>query len=109
MLNKQVKAAKATPAEPLMLCDQVSPWGTDLYARVARPVPGSTMVTLPGRYRTKVFEGPFTNAPKWSREMDAHLAQRGERAQKLFYLYTTCPSCAKAYGVNHVVVFAKVA
>jgi len=27
---------------------------------------------------------------------------------KLYFGYTTCPSCAKAYGKNYVVLFAKV-
>jgi len=28
--------------------------------------------------------------------------------EKLFFFYTTCPKCAKAYGKNYVVLLAKV-
>jgi hypothetical protein len=28
--------------------------------------------------------------------------------KKLYFSYTTCPACAKAYGKNYVVLFAQV-
>lgn len=36
------------------------------------------------------------------------MAGKGRTLEKLYFGYTTCPKCAKAYGKNYVVLFAKV-
>jgi hypothetical protein len=36
------------------------------------------------------------------------VAERGKKLEKLYFAYTTCPGCAKVYGKNHVVLFARV-
>jgi hypothetical protein len=40
--------------------------------------------------------------------MRDHVAARGRTLERLYFGYTTCPKCAKAYGKNYVVLFAKV-
>ena len=104
----QIRAAGAATATNLMLTEEVNPFRTDLYIDVARPVPGATMETLSGRFLTRVFEGPYNEMGKWAREMRDSLASRGEVLERLYFAYTTCPACAKAYGKNYVVLFAKV-
>lgn len=105
--NAVIEAAGAQPAVPLMLSDEKSAWTSDLYLRVTKEIPGATMAKLPGKYLTKVFEGPFRDAPKWVEQMKAFVSGRGEQLEKIYFAYTTCPACAKAYGVNYVVLFAK--
>jgi hypothetical protein len=104
----RIDAAGARPAQPLMLCDEVSPWHSELYIDVTRPVPGARMDTLSGRFLTRVYEGPFRDEPKWADDMKRRVEAQGRRLEKLYFAYTTCPACAKAYGHNYVVVFAKV-
>jgi hypothetical protein len=41
--------------------------------------------------------------------MDDYVKSKGKTVEQLFYFYTTCPKCAKVYGKNYVVLFAKVA
>jgi hypothetical protein len=41
--------------------------------------------------------------------LQGFVAARGRKLEKLYFSYTTCPACAKAYGKNYVVLFAKVA
>jgi hypothetical protein len=106
--NGLIDAAGARPAVPLMLSDEESPWGAELFVNVTKPVPGAEIVKLSGTYLTKVFEGPFRDAPKWERAMREYVAQRGRTAEKLYFAYTTCPACSKAYGENYVVLFARV-
>ncbi len=65
-------------------------------------------VKLSGTFLTKVFEGPYQNAPKWLKEMEAYVAEQGKKAQKYYFYYTTCPKCAKKWGKNYVVIFAQV-
>jgi hypothetical protein len=104
-----ITAAGAQADKPLMLSDDRSPWGADIYIEVKKAVPGATNDSLSGTFMTKVFEGPFRDAGKWAEQMRAHVASQGEKLEKLYFGYTTCPRCAKAYGKNYVVLFAKVA
>lgn len=106
--NALIEAAAATPKVPLMLSDESSPWGADLYIHVTKPVPDAQMATLSGTFLTEVFEGPFRDAPKWAEQMRGYVASKGKTIQKLYFAYTTCPACAKAYGKNYVVLFARV-
>jgi hypothetical protein len=66
------------------------------------------MAYLSGRFLTRVFEGPFRNAVRWASEMKQYVAAKGLRLDRLYFGYTTCPKCAKAYGKNYVVLFAAV-
>jgi hypothetical protein len=104
-----IEAAGAAPSVPLMLCVEKSPWGADVFIRVAKPVPGARMVNLSGTFLTRVYEGPYRDAPKWAEDMQSFVAGRGKTLEKLYFAYTTCPACAKAYGKNYVVLFAEAA
>jgi hypothetical protein len=59
-------------------------------------------------FLTKVFEGPYQNAPKWHKAMAEYVSGKGKTVEKIYTYYSTCPKCAKAYGKNYVVLFAKV-
>lgn len=104
-----IDAAGARPAVPLMLSDEKSPWGADIYIRVKKPAPGMRMAYLSGTFLTRVYEGPYRNAPKWAEDMQRFVLARGKKLEKLYFAYTTCPACAKAYGKNYVVLLAQVA
>lgn len=103
-----IEDAKAKAAYQLMLTDEKSMWGSDIYIDVAKNVPGAQMTTLSGRFLTKVFEGPYQNAGKWAQEMVTYVTSKGKKIEKLYFSYTTCPKCAKVYGKNYVVLFARV-
>lgn len=109
MVRAQAKiaAAGARPEQGLMLSDEKSPWGTDLYIDVTKPVPDAEMARISGRFLTRVYDGPFRDAGKWAADMTRYVEGKGQAVQKLYFAYTTCPSCAKAYGHNYVVLFAK--
>jgi hypothetical protein len=107
--NQQlIDAADAATEQPLVLCDDSSPWGTDLYIAVSGNVPGAQMTTLSGTFLTKVYEGPYRDAGKWAADMRSHVELQHRQLEKLYFWYTTCPKCAKAYGKNYVVAFARV-
>jgi hypothetical protein len=103
-----IEAARARAEVPLTVSDEISPWRSDLYIAVDKPVPGADMETLSGTFMTRVFDGPFRDAPKWAEEMKRHVAARGRHLDKIYFGYTTCPRCAKAYGHNYVVLMARV-
>lgn len=106
--HELVENAAAYPEEPLWLVDEVSPWGSDVYLATDRDVPGVAMEHLSGTFLSKVFEGPYRDVGKWIAAMEAYVAGEGKTIEKLYFYYATCPKCAKHYGKNQVVVFAKV-
>jgi hypothetical protein len=104
-----IEAAEAYPEDPLWLTDEVSPWQSDVYVATDRPVDEATMTTLSGTFLSKVFEGPYRHMGTWTREMEEWVRGQGEEAEHMYFYYPTCPKCAKAFGKNEVVLFAKVA
>lgn len=106
---KLIKDAGADAVPYLMLCDEGSLWGSEMYIDVTKDVPGAKMAKLSGTFLTKVFEGPYKNVGKWIGEMNEFVKGKGKEAKKMYFFYTACPKCAKTYGKNYVVLFAKVA
>lgn len=94
--------------QSLMVSDENSLWGADLYIAVTREVPGTGSARISGTFLTRVFDGPFKDVGKWAREMRAWAESKGRRVEKILFCYTTCPKCAKAYGHNYIVLLAKV-
>ena len=103
---EKIQAADALTPKPLMLSDHVSLWRMGVYVAVTKEVPGAEMATISGKFLSKVFEGPYKDAPKWCKEMSAFVQSRGKELKKMYYFYTTCPRCAKYYGKNYTVLLA---
>ena len=105
---EKIKAVNAFPKAPLMLSDENSLFGSDMYINVTKEIPGAQMVKISGAFLTKVFEGPYQNMGKWIKEMKEFIKAKGKDLKKLYFYYTTCPACAKYYGKNYTVLVAKV-
>jgi len=103
-----LEAAGARPDEPLVLSDEKSLWGADLYLAASKPVPGARMAALSGTFLARVFEGPYRNMRHWIADMKSFVANKGKTLRKLYFFYTTCPKCAKKYGKNYVVILAQI-
>jgi hypothetical protein len=104
----RIEAADAMPDDPIVLADENSLWGADVYVHVSKNVPEARMATLSGTFVCKVFEGPYKNVRTWVNEMDQYVRAQGKETKKLYFYYTTCPRCAKVYGKNYVVLMAQV-
>ena len=105
---QKIEAAGAKSSEAIVLSDENSLWGADVYIAVGKEVQGADNVTLSGTFLSKVFEGPYQRVPKWIQETKSFVASRGKQIKRLFCYYTTCPKCAKKYGKNYVVILAQV-
>lgn len=103
-----IKAAGAWPDEMVLLADENSLWGADVYVAVTREVPGANTARISGTFLSKVFEGPYRNMRRWIAEMRAFVQGRGRSLQRLYFFYTTCPKCARKYGKNYVAILAQV-
>jgi hypothetical protein len=105
-----VMASKADPSkqEFLLMFRDPSPFKSELYMSVTRPVEGAENTSLSGEFETRVFDGPFNAVPKFIREMQPYLAGKAKKAKDCFVHYAYCPKCAKKYNHNYMVLFAEV-
>lgn len=104
----KINALGAFPDPAVILTDENSLWGADIYVGVTREIPGANMTRISGTFISRVFEGPYRDVKKWIAEMERHVRDKGKTLRKLYFFYTTCPSCAKKYGKNYVVLLAQV-
>ncbi len=102
------KADAFDPDNFIVLSYDLSAWQGEHYFSVTKDVPEQEMVHLSGDYLTKVFEGPYKNAPKWEKEMQDFVKTKDTEIEKIYFFYTTCPKCSKFYGKNYVVAVAKI-
>jgi hypothetical protein len=104
---EKIKAAGAL-GDQLMLSDENSLFGSDVYIAVSKNVPGATMEKVSGTFLSKVFEGPYQNMGSWIKGMENYASKKSKKIEKMYFYYTMCPKCAKAYGQNYTVILAKV-
>ena len=105
---EKIQQAEAVAPEPLLLSDERSLWGADVYIAVSKEIPDAEMARISGTFLTKVFEGPYKDAGKWARAMTDYVGNKAREMEKMYFFYTTCPKCAKVYGKNYTVLLAKV-
>ena len=103
-----IESAGAMPEEMLVVSDENSLWGADMYIAVTKDLPQAQMARLSGTFLTKVFEGPYRQVPAWIEEMKRYVTSKGRESKNLYFLYKTCPKCAKKYGKNYVVLLAQI-
>ena len=103
-----IEAAGAKPEPMIVLSDEDSLWGANVYIEVTKDVPAAKMATLSGTFLSKAFEGPYRDIGKWIKEMKQYVGSKGKQIKQLYLYYTTCPKCAKKYGRNYVVILAQV-
>ena len=106
--NAIEKADAMDKNDLIVLSYDPSAWTGEHYFSVTKDVSGQEMVHLSGDYLTRIFEGPYKNAPKWEKEMNAFVSSRGKQTKRTYFFFTTCPKCAKYYGKNYVVAVSEV-
>ena len=105
---EKIKSADALVETPVLLSDESSLFGTNVYIAVKKEVPQSEMIKISGTFLSKVFEGKFSQMGKWIKEMKTYVTSKNKNIKKLYFFYTTCPKCAKHYGKNYVVLLAEI-
>ena len=106
---KIIEEAQAVNKDQIIVLSiDPSAWVGEHYFSVTKEVPGQEMARMTGDFMTKVFEGPYKNAPKWKKEMEAFVGSKEKQVKKTYFFYTTCPKCAKYYGRNYVVAVSEI-
>ena len=104
----KIQSAGAESPNMLLLSDENSLWGADVYLEVEKEVPGMAMASISGTFLAQAYEGPYREMGKWIADMQRRVEAKEKRLKKLYFYYTTCPRCAKKHGQNYVVLFAQV-
>ncbi len=104
----KIEAANAKSPNMVVLSDENSLWGADVYIEVDKDIPNAAMATISGTFLSQVFEGPYSQVKTWMKSMEKTVADKGLACKTLYFYYTTCPKCAKKYGKNYVVLLAQV-
>ena len=108
-IQRQATEAGATmpPEDAMVLSRDLSPFRAEHLYAVTGAVTGADNVTLSGDFATRVFEGPFSEAPAWHEAIRTYAVELGRTPSDVYLFYTTCPQCAKHYGKNYVVALAR--
>jgi len=104
---KKIEEAGTKMEEGMVLSEHTSRWNMDIYLAVDKEIPGAENVTLSGEFISKVYEGSFKNIGIWMKDFENYTKNKGVVVKKTYVWYTTCPKCAKKYGKNYVVFFAR--
>jgi hypothetical protein len=107
-LAEEAGVAVENKSDILMLFYDPHSFKSEMYLSTTGEVPNADNVTISGKFRAKVFDGPYKAIPKFMKEMDNYLAEQNEKAQKYYMHYSYCPGCAKKFGHNYMILFAKV-
>ena len=101
------EAGAGDEADLVVLSRDASPWRSEHLFSVSKPVPAEEMTRLSGDFVTRVFEGPYRNTNAWHEQLVRMVQDRHAVPGTIYFFYTTCPKCARAYGKNYVVGVAE--
>ena len=101
-------AAAPNKEDTLILFRDPSAFKSEIYISTEKDVPAEENVTISGNFVSRVFDGEYNAIPKFIKEMNEYLSQMGKTAKDYYVHYAYCPKCAKKFGHNYTILFAKV-
>lgn len=96
--------------ENLILFQDPSAFKSNIYFSVKGNVPKANNVKLSGTFFARVYDGDYNAIPRFVKDMNEHLKKQGKKVPcdgDYFIHYAYCPKCAKEYGNNYMILFAK--
>lgn len=103
VLERGTASGAFDPEQRLVLSRDLSPFAAEHLFLVRHAVEGEEMTTLSGDFLSHCFDGPYSRVARWGAELQDMARDKGHDPGRLYFFYTTCPKCAKAYGSNPVV------
>lgn len=107
-LLEDSKMAEPNKEDTLVLFRDPSAFRSEIYMSVTGPVEGANNATVSGTFFARVFAGGYNAVPKFIKQLNAELANEGKTPKDYYIHYAYCPKCAKKYGDNYMIIFAKV-
>lgn len=94
--------------EALIMFRDPSAFKSEIYYAVTKELEGANNTTLSGTFEAGVFDGPYNAVPRFLKQMDLYLKEKGQTAKDYYVHYAYCPKCAKEKGHNYMILFARV-
>lgn len=94
--------------DTLILFRDPSAFRSEIYISTEKEVPTEQNVTISGKFVSRVFDGDYNAVPKFIKTMNQYLVESGKKAQDFYIHYAYCPKCAKKFGHNYLILFAKI-
>ncbi len=99
---------ESNPEDTLLLFRDPSAFRSEIYLSVAGPVSDANNVNISGTFISKVYSGPYSAVPKFMKQMNEYLKSQNKEAKDYYVHYAYCPGCAKKFGNNYMIFFAKI-
>lgn len=107
-LADEAKKVSSKKDEILVLFRDPSAFKSEIYISVIGDVTNANNAKISGTFIARVFEGPYNAIPKFIKQMNEYLTKKGKTAKDYYIHYAYCPGCAKKYGNNYMILFAKI-
>ena len=105
---EESRAGAPDKKDTLILFRDPSAFRSEIYVSVEKDVPTENNVVISGKFASKVFDGGYNDIPKFIKIMDKYLTETKRKAKDYYVHYAYCPGCAKKFGHNYMIIFAKV-
>jgi len=106
--SEKAKRVSSRADEVLMLFRDPSTFRSELYLSVTGNVPHFNNVHISGKFYARVFAGGYSTVPKFIKQVNEELSKKRKVAKDYYIHYAYCPKCAKKYGNNYMIIFAKI-
>jgi len=110
-LIEKSKAKFQKKEDVLVLFRDTSAFKSEIYISVIGKILNANNVNISGKFMTKTFDGEYNAVPKFVKHMNKYLKEKGKKIPKHsdYYIhYAYCPKCAKKYGHNAMILFARI-
>lgn len=107
-LANEAKKEVTNKEEVLILFHDPSAFKSEIYLSVTGEIENANNSKISGTFISRVFSGPYNSIPKFIKQMNEYLSKRRKTAKDYYVHYAYCPKCAKKYGNNYMILFAKV-
>ena len=110
MHQMAIKADAAIPdkTDALIMFHDPSAFKSEIYYAVTKEPEGTNNTKLTGTFEAGVFDGSYNAVPRFMKEMDVYLKEKGQTAKDYYVHYAYCPKCARKNGHNYMILFAQV-
>jgi len=107
-LAKESKKISPNKDKILILFHDPSSFKSEILVSVTGNVKEANNIKLTGNFFSKVYSGEYNEVPKFIKMMSEYLSNQGKNAKDFYIHYAYCPKCAKKYGNNYMIFFAKI-
>lgn len=107
-LAEDSKKVPSDKKDALVLFMDPHAFKSEIYLSVTGDIPEANNAQISGTFQSKVFDGPYKEIPKFFKQMNKYLDDKGMKSEKYYVHYAYCPKCAKEEGHNYMVLFGKI-